>query len=174
MLSPARSLILALQPAHGIPAYVGAVADCTTSGTLCSGPGKLNGSAGSPTRNNGLALDAAPLSLACPSRTSPTSSRGRRIGITKAVELPWRLVWRTRNFLTSRFFDDQRHDGPFDRNGTLGIILNSIAQLCGCASAASSRRDAPEVLASTSLPRKEGVGKVRLARRPRSLRVRNE
>ena len=58
---------------------------------LCSGPGRLTEAMGITHAHNGLALDEAPFSLT--TRTSePDIVTGPRIGITKAVDLPWRFV----------------------------------------------------------------------------------
>jgi len=56
---------------------------------LCSGPGRLTEALGITHAHNGLALDAAPFELR--ERTGDIEVvAGLRIGITKAVELPWR------------------------------------------------------------------------------------
>src|SRR3954467_11485792 len=56
---------------------------------LCSGPGKLTEAMGITIAHNGLALDAPPIELFARSGDVEVVS-GLRIGITKAVELPWR------------------------------------------------------------------------------------
>ena len=56
---------------------------------LCSGPGRLTEALGITHAHNGLALDAAPFELR--ERTGDVEVvAGPRIGITKAVNLPWR------------------------------------------------------------------------------------
>ena len=56
---------------------------------LCSGPGRLTEALGITHAHNGLALDAAPFELR--ERTGDIEVvAGPRIGITKAVDLPWR------------------------------------------------------------------------------------
>jgi DNA-3-methyladenine glycosylase len=56
---------------------------------LCSGPGRLTEALGITHAHNGLALDAAPFWLR--ERTGDIEVvAGPRIGITKAVDLPWR------------------------------------------------------------------------------------
>ena len=56
---------------------------------LCSGPGRLTEALGITHAHNGLALDAAPFELR--ERTCAIDVvAGPRIGITKAVDLPWR------------------------------------------------------------------------------------
>jgi DNA-3-methyladenine glycosylase len=59
--------------------------------SLCSGPGKLCQALGVTGDQNGLALDAPPFRLEQRS-AEPEISTGPRIGITRAVELPWRYV----------------------------------------------------------------------------------
>jgi len=65
---------------------------------LCSGPGRLTEALGITHAHNGLALDAAPFELR--ERTGDIEVvAGPRIGITKAVDLPWRY-----GFAGSRFW----------------------------------------------------------------------
>jgi DNA-3-methyladenine glycosylase len=69
---------------------------------LCSGPGKLCEALGVTIKHNGLALDRAPFELRERSGT-PDVAVGPRIGITKAVELPWRYGLRGSKFLSKPF-----------------------------------------------------------------------
>ncbi len=59
---------------------------------LCSGPGKLTEALGVGLDLNGADLSAPPFELRAPAGewTSAPVVAGRRIGITKAAELPWR------------------------------------------------------------------------------------
>jgi DNA-3-methyladenine glycosylase len=69
---------------------------------LCSGPGRLTEAMGITRAHNGLALDAAPFSLIA--RTSePGIVTGPRIGITRAVELPWRYGLKGSRFFSKPF-----------------------------------------------------------------------
>ncbi|HVY90962.1 MAG TPA: DNA-3-methyladenine glycosylase [Hyphomonadaceae bacterium] len=69
---------------------------------LCSGPGRLTEAMGITRDHNGLALDEAPFSIL--SRTSePEIVSGPRIGITKAVALPWRFGLKDSRFLSKPF-----------------------------------------------------------------------
>ncbi len=69
---------------------------------LCSGPGKLTEAMGITIAHNGLPLDAAPIELFA--RTADVDViRGVRIGITKAVELPWRYGLKGSRFLSKPF-----------------------------------------------------------------------
>ena len=69
---------------------------------LCSGPGKLTEAMGITIAHNGLALDAQPIELfARPADIEVVA--GVRIGITKAVELPWRFGLKGSRFLSKPF-----------------------------------------------------------------------
>ena len=69
---------------------------------LCSGPGKLMRGARHYHAHNGLPLDAPPIALhARPKK--PDIVAGVRIGITKAVDLPWRYGLKGSKFLSKRF-----------------------------------------------------------------------
>jgi len=57
---------------------------------LCSGPGKLCQALGVTRALNGQALDAAPFELA-PAPAGIEVVSGPRIGISKAVDVPWRF-----------------------------------------------------------------------------------
>lgn len=57
---------------------------------LCSGPGRLCQSLGITIEHNGLPLFVPPFELILP-ETSPLIVTGRRIGISQAVDLPWRF-----------------------------------------------------------------------------------
>ena len=58
---------------------------------LCSGPGKLCQALAVDRGHDGLPLDAAPFALLPPAGPHEVAT-GPRIGITKAVEQPWRFV----------------------------------------------------------------------------------
>ena len=103
--SASAVLIRALQPTHGIPA-MRRRRKLHDERSLCSGPGKLTEALAITDKHNGLALDAAPIALHA--RTcKPEIVAGVRIGITKAVELPWRYGLKGSKFL-SKPFADQR------------------------------------------------------------------
>src|SRR4051794_33499316 len=66
---------------------------------LCSGPGRLCQALGISDRHNGRALDAPPFELHA--RTEkPDIAVGLRIGITKAVDQPWRYGLAGSRFLS--------------------------------------------------------------------------
>jgi DNA-3-methyladenine glycosylase len=86
----AAVLIRALEPSHGIELMRerrGAARDTD----LCSGPGKLTEALGIGLEDNEADLLREPFLLAPPAEDSPPVVTGPRIGITKAVERPWRF-----------------------------------------------------------------------------------
>ena len=81
-------LIRAVEPTYGIETMV-ARRGLADPRTLCSGPGKLAQALGIDIALNGAPLDLPPFAL-----TLGDAARivvGPRIGITKAVDLPWRF-----------------------------------------------------------------------------------
>jgi DNA-3-methyladenine glycosylase len=86
--SASAVLIRALQPTHGISA-MRRRRGLHDERSLCSGPGKLTQALAITDKHNGLPLDAPPIALHARPRTREVVT-GLRIGITKAVELPWR------------------------------------------------------------------------------------
>jgi DNA-3-methyladenine glycosylase len=99
--SAAAVLIRALQPTHGIPA-MRRRRGLHDERSLCSGPGKLCEALGITHAHNGLALDAPPIALHARVK-KPDVVAGVRIGLTKAVELPWRYGLRDSKFLSKPF-----------------------------------------------------------------------
>jgi DNA-3-methyladenine glycosylase len=99
--SAAAVLIRALQPTHGIPA-MRRRRRLHDERSLCSGPGKLTEALAITHAHNGLALDAPPFALY--TRTGKVDVvTGLRIGITKAVELPWRYGLKDSKFVSKPF-----------------------------------------------------------------------
>jgi len=81
-------LIRALMPTTGLAA-MRRRRGLTDERLLCSGPGRLGEALAITHAHNGLPLDRAPFALF--GRTEPAAiAAGPRIGISKAVELPWR------------------------------------------------------------------------------------
>ena len=99
--SASAVLIRALQPTHGIPA-MRRRRGLHDERSLCSGPGKLTEALEITDRHNGLALDTSPFALHARTST-PDIVTGLRIGITKAVELPWRFGLKGSRFLSKPF-----------------------------------------------------------------------
>ena len=70
--------------------------------SLCSGPGKLTEALGITQAHNALPLDAPPIALfSRPSKLEIVA--GVRIGITKAIEQPWRYGLKGSKFLSKPF-----------------------------------------------------------------------
>jgi DNA-3-methyladenine glycosylase len=69
---------------------------------LCSGPGKLAEALGISGKHNGLPLNLPPIALHARA-AKPDIVAGVRIGITKAVELPWRYGMKDSKFLSKPF-----------------------------------------------------------------------
>jgi DNA-3-methyladenine glycosylase len=99
--SASAVLIRALQPTHGIPA-MRRRRGLHDERALCSGPGKLCEALGITIRHSELPLDKPPIALHA--RTDKVDiDTGIRIGITKAVELPWRYGLKDSKFVSKRF-----------------------------------------------------------------------
>ncbi|MGB9113795.1 DNA-3-methyladenine glycosylase [Bradyrhizobium sp.] len=99
--SASAVLIRALEPTHGIAA-MRRRRHLDDERSLCSGPGKLTEALGITGKHNGLALDAPPIALHART-TRPEIAAGVRIGITKAIELPWRYGLKGSQFLSKPF-----------------------------------------------------------------------
>jgi len=99
--SASAVLIRALEPTHGLAA-MRRRRHLQDLRTLCSGPGKLTEALGITIAHNALPLDQPPIALHA--RTEDVEvATGIRIGITKAVELPWRYGVRGSKFLSKPF-----------------------------------------------------------------------
>ena len=99
--SASAVLIRALQPTHGIPA-MRRRRGLHDERSLCSGPGKLCEALGITIAHSELPLDASPYALYA-RVGKPEVVTGLRIGITKAVELPWRYGLKDSKFVSKRF-----------------------------------------------------------------------
>ena len=99
--SASAVLIRALQPTHGIAA-MRRRRGLHDERSLCSGPGKLTEALAITHAHNGLPLDAPPIAVHAQLET-PEIAAGARIGITKAVELPWRYGLKGSKFLSKPF-----------------------------------------------------------------------
>ncbi|MCJ8520886.1 DNA-3-methyladenine glycosylase [Pseudorhizobium tarimense] len=69
---------------------------------LCAGPGRVCQALAVSGIHDGLSLTQPPFELSLPERRPPIVS-GRRIGITKAAELPWRFGLAGSIFISRRF-----------------------------------------------------------------------
>jgi DNA-3-methyladenine glycosylase len=99
--SASAVLIRALEPTHALPA-MRRRRGLDEDRALCSGPGKLTEALGITREHNGLALDAAPFALYARKGEVDIVS-GVRIGLTKAVDLPWRYGLKGSKFLSKPF-----------------------------------------------------------------------
>lgn len=91
-------LVRALEPQEGLAVMRerrGGLADRQ----LCSGPGKLCQALGIDRRHDQMPLDVPPFGL-CKTDLAHEIAAGRRIGITKGVEMPWRFGLKGSPFLS--------------------------------------------------------------------------
>ena len=86
--SASAVLIRALEPTHGID-VMRERRGREDLRSLCSGPGKLTQALGITREHDGLALDRPPFELGA-REDDFEIVQGPRIGISKAVDLPWR------------------------------------------------------------------------------------
>ena len=99
--SASAVLIRAIEPTAGL-ALMRRRRGLKDERALCSGPGKLCQALGVSIKHNGLALDRAPFELRARERR-PEIVIGPRIGISKAVEHPWRYGLKGSRFLSKPF-----------------------------------------------------------------------
>ena len=99
--SASAVLIRALAPTHGLAA-MRRRRGLQEERALCSGPGKLCEALGITIAHSGLPLDKAPYELHARVGDADVVT-GARIGITKAVDLPWRYGLRGSKFLSKPF-----------------------------------------------------------------------
>lgn len=85
----AAVLIRAIEPLEGI-GTMRARRGVQDVRLLCSGPGRLCQALAITREHNGMRIDAAPFELTPPTR-APSIVCGPRIGISKAVDVPWRF-----------------------------------------------------------------------------------
>ncbi len=106
-------LVRALEPTHGL-AQMRARRGLDNLRLLCAGPGRLTQALGIDARCNGAPLNAPPFALLEPARSTGTAPAalllpadavlaGPRIGISKAVDVPWRFGERGSRFLSRPF-----------------------------------------------------------------------
>ena len=95
------ALVRALEPTAGLETMRGR-RGLEAERALCSGPGKLCQALGITRILDGLSLDEPPFELRARAGEPPLAV-GRRIGITRAVEQPWRYGLAGSPFLSRRF-----------------------------------------------------------------------
>lgn len=103
--SASAVLIRALEPAAGLASMRrrrGKDLTKPDDRDLCSGPGKLAQALGVSIKHNALALDRVPFELLA-RMEKPEIVTGPRIGITKAVDEPWRYGLKGSRFLSKAF-----------------------------------------------------------------------
>jgi DNA-3-methyladenine glycosylase len=97
-------LIRALEPRHGLPA-MRRRRGLKEERLLCAGPGRLGEALGiTRAKHNGARLDKIPFQVFARGST-PDIVAGPRIGISKAVELPWRYGLKGSKFMSKPFRD---------------------------------------------------------------------
>jgi DNA-3-methyladenine glycosylase len=99
--SASAVLIRAIEPTEGLD-IMRKRRKLTDERLLCSGPGRLCEAMGITVAHNGLALDAPPFCLRLAARKQDVVV-GPRIGITKAVDEPWRYGLKGSKFLSKPF-----------------------------------------------------------------------
>jgi DNA-3-methyladenine glycosylase len=99
--SASAVLIRALEPTHGIPA-MRRRRRMQAERSLCSGPGKLTEALAITIKHSELPLDQPPFALHARIGKLEIVT-GARIGITKAVDLPWRYGLKDSKFLSKPF-----------------------------------------------------------------------
>ncbi len=99
--SASAVLIRALEPIQGI-ARMRRRRGMADTRALCSGPGKLCEALGVTIKHNGLALDREPFELRARAE-KPEIVVGPRVGISKAVDAPWRYGLKGSRFLSKVF-----------------------------------------------------------------------
>ena len=99
--SASAVLIRALKPTHGLAA-MRRRRGVTEERLLCSGPGRLCEALGITGAHDGLALDRPPFELIARSEAVEVAI-GPRIGITKAVDHPWRYGLKGSRFVSRPF-----------------------------------------------------------------------
>ena len=94
-------LIRAIEPTAGV-AIMAERRGLADPRQLASGPGKICAALGLTRAHDGLPLDRPPFSL-MPASDRPAIVSGPRIGITKAVDVPWRFGVAASPFLSRKF-----------------------------------------------------------------------
>ena len=94
-------LIRALEPTDGIP-VMQRRRKMDDVRLLCAGPGRLCEALGVTRAHDGMALDRRPFRLFARAHDAPIAI-GRRIGITKAADKPWRYGLAGSRFLSKPF-----------------------------------------------------------------------
>src|SRR4051812_24822386 len=94
-------LIRAIEPTHGLD-RMRERRGLEAVPLLCAGPGRLGQALGITHALNGSRLDRKPFKVVAPERPVPVVA-GPRIGISKAIDVPWRFGEAGSKFLSRRF-----------------------------------------------------------------------
>jgi DNA-3-methyladenine glycosylase len=94
-------LIRAIEPLHGLD-IMRERRGLDDERLLCSGPGRLCQALAVTREHDGLPLDKPPFELTAPTQRVKTLS-GSRIGISKAIEAPWRFGLAGSRYLSRPF-----------------------------------------------------------------------
>jgi DNA-3-methyladenine glycosylase len=94
-------LIRAIEPTHGID-LMRARRGLDDVRLLCSGPGKLGQALGITHALNGCRLDRKPFQVLAATE-APAVVTGPRIGISKAMDMPWRFGLAGSRYISRRF-----------------------------------------------------------------------
>ena len=94
-------LIRALEPTAGVE-VMAARRGLSDPRWLCSGPGKVGQALGITREHDGARLDCSPFQVDAPD-AAPDVVAGPRIGISKAVEQPWRFGLKGSPYLSKPF-----------------------------------------------------------------------
>jgi len=92
------ALVRALEPTHGLETMASR-RGTSDERLLCAGPGRVCRALGLTGEHDGLPLDEPPFELLDGARPVEVV-RGPRVGITRAVELPWRYCERGSRYLS--------------------------------------------------------------------------
>lgn len=94
-------LIRAIEPTHGLD-VMRARRGMDDPRLLCSGPGRVGQALGITRELNGMRLDRAPFQVLAAAGALPVLV-GPRIGISKAVDVPWRFGLAGSRYLSAKF-----------------------------------------------------------------------
>jgi DNA-3-methyladenine glycosylase len=96
--SAAAVLVRALEPTHGLE-VMHVRRGVENPRLLCAGPGRLCQALAVTAEHDGQPLDRAPFAVQAPEEPTKIVT-GRRVGITRAAELPWRYALAGSRFLS--------------------------------------------------------------------------
>lgn len=94
-------LIRALEPLQGLE-VMRERRGMSDDRLLCAGPGRVGQALGITRAHDGLPLDSPPFCVLPPRGQVPVVC-GPRIGISRAMDVPWRFGWRGSRFLSRPF-----------------------------------------------------------------------